>query len=484
MKKIIYIIALFLALTSCNDWLDIQPELEIREEKMYETEQGFKDILTGVYIKMASTSLYGRSTSMQLPEFLAQHWEGRTDLEKQLLDYDFTSTLSRKFLESVWLSYYQCIVNLNSLLSKIDEKEDLFTNGNYELIKGEALGLRAFLHFEILRYWGDVPADIVPGNKAIPYMKEVTKDPNMLVSLTYQEVLDNIHQDLTDAETLLAEDPILSFSKDVLNDPDSDNDLLLGDNFHYFRQLRFNIFAVKATFARYYMWLGDVPTAAGYAMEVINATESENSELIFELGTENDASRGELTFPSEQIFAVNNSSATTSLYNVFFYYYSAYTQDRAKIDEAFETGTHTSDIRIKEDRLWEIKTQPQTLNYFKKYWDTETTAVEDVPIIRLAEMYFIVTENGNTDLFRNYRVARGLEISIDTTLVETGEGMSLHEKIMMRLEKEYRKDFYGEGQMFFFYKRLGYEQFPWPTIIAIKREDYKLPIPETQSLFE
>ena len=92
------------------------------------------------------------------------------------------------------------------------------------------------------------------------------------------------------------------------------------------------------------------------------------------------------------------------------------------------------------------------LNYFKKYWKTETTAVEDVPLIRLAEMYFIVTENGNTELFRNYRVARGLDILIDTALTETGEGMSLKEKIMMRREKEYRKDSYGEGQMFFFYK--------------------------------
>jgi hypothetical protein len=478
MKKIIIIIASFLLLTSCNDWLDIQPELEIREEKMFETEQGFKDVLTGVYIRMATSSLYGFNTSMLLPEFMAQHWEPRdSDLGPYLSDFDFTQTNSEAKLKTIWVQYYQCIVNVNSVLEKLDEKKDLFQNGNYELIKGEALGLRAFLHFEVLRYWGDVPEDIESGSKAIPYMKVVTKDPNLLVSLSYQEVLDNILQDLTESETLLANDPILSFSPDVLNDPTTENNLIVGDDFHYFRKLRFNLFAVKATLARYYMWLGNTSTAAEYAMEIINATENEENSLIFTLGTEDDASQGELTFPSEQIFAVNNSSATATLYDPFFDFYKAYTLDHAKLEEAYEATIHTSDIRFKNDRLWEIKIQPEKFNYFKKYWKTETTAVEDVPLIRLAEMYFIVTENGDIDLFRDYRIARGLDISIDGSL-------SSHEAIMERLEKEYRKDFYGEGQMFFFYKRLGYETFPWPTTIDMERENYKLPIPETQSLFE
>ena len=477
MKKIIIIIALFLSLTSCNEWLDIQPELEIRGEKMFETEQGYKDVLTGVYVRMASSSLYGLSTTMQLPEFMAQHWDVRSDLETHLSDFDFTQTDSEAKLETIWVQYYQCIVNLNSILEKIDENEDLFRSGNYELIKGEALGLRAFLHFEVLRYWGDVPEDIETGSIAIPYMKKVTKDPNSLVSLTYQEVLDNILNDLTEAESLLADDPILSFSPDVLNTPTAENNLVVGDDFHYYRQVRFNIFAVKATLARYYLWLGNTSTAAEYAMEVINATESEENSLVFTLGTEDDASLGELTFSSEQIFAVNNSSSTATLYSPFFDYFKAYTQDYAKLEEAYEAIIHTSDIRFKNNRLWEVKILPEEFNYFKKYWKTETTAVEDVPLIRLAEMYFIVTENGNTKLFRDYRIARGLDISIDGSLTS-------HEEIMNRLEKEYRKDFYGEGQMFFFYKRLGYDTFSWPTTIDMERENYKLPIPETQSLFE
>lgn len=477
MKNIIIILALFLTLSSCNDWLDIQPETELREEKMFETEQGYKNVLTGVYIRMATSSLYGLNTTVILPEFMVQHWEAESDMQVALAEFNFTQTGAESLLETIWLNYYSCIVNLNSILEKIDEDQDLFTNGNYALIKGEALGLRAFLHFEVLRYWGCMPEDIEGGATAIPYVKTVTKDPNLLSSLTYDEVLTNILEDLTQAESLLADDPILEFSSNVLNDPSDDNNLVLGDDYHYYRQVRFNQLAVKATLARYYLWLGNKSKAAEYATEVIEATEAEDGTLIFSLGNEGDASQGELTFPSEQIFSVNNSVSTATLTSPFFNYISGYTQDYTKLEDAFEMAFNTSDIRMKEDRLWEIKLIPSEFNYFKKYWETESTAVEDMPLIRLSEMYFILTENGDTDSFKKYRVARGLDITIDETLTS-------EEAIMERLEKEYRKDFYGEGQMFFFYKRMGYETFPWPAASVMDRAAYQLPIPETQTLFE
>ena len=36
-----------LVLSSCSDWLDIQPKTEVKEDKMFETESGFKDALIG-----------------------------------------------------------------------------------------------------------------------------------------------------------------------------------------------------------------------------------------------------------------------------------------------------------------------------------------------------------------------------------------------------------------------------------------------------
>lgn len=487
MMKKIYIIlfAIALSLTSCNKWLDIQPELEIRQTQVFKSEQGFKDVLIGAYIRMATPSLYGLNTNIVLPELMAQHWTPVSNtLSAYISNFDFTQTDCKSLLETIWLQYYQTIVNLNSLIEEIDAKKDLFTNGNYELIKGEAIGLRAFLHFEILRFWGDAPSKIVLSNKAIPYIKIVTKDPNKLLSLTYQEVLNNIITDLDTAQELLSNDPIITYSNAVLNSPGT----LAGidktkpypaDDYHFFRQVRFNYYAVLATKARYYLWIGDQTKALENALSIITAKNTEGTSK-FTLGDESAANNGQLTFPAEQIFAVDNSLATQTLTPMFFNNYTAYTQNQTYLNTAFESTLHTSDIRYRNSRLWENKVIPLAgnFNFFKKYNSTDSkTAVRDMPLIRLSEMYFIATECGRSDLFRDYRIARVLDASIDNSLTSPSA-------IKDRLEKEYRKEFYGEGQMFFFYKRLFYTQFTWPVVKNVSEANYKLPIPQSQSMFE
>ncbi|MDR2129723.1 MAG: RagB/SusD family nutrient uptake outer membrane protein [Odoribacteraceae bacterium] len=485
MKKIyIIILAATLLFPSCNDWLDIDPELEIREQALFTTEQGFMDLLTGAYIRVATPSLYGLNTSARLPEFMAQHWTTTANtLHAHLANFDFTQTASQTLLEVIWLQYYQTIVNLNALLLEIDAREELFTNGNYALIKGEAKGLRAFLHLEILRLWGAAPGEIAMEEKAIPYTREVTKSPQALRTLTYREVFDKILEDLDEAESLLADDPIRHYSNAVLNSIGTlaginENLPHPADDFHYYRQVRFNYFAVKATKARYHAWLGDMERAAARALEVIAAT-GDDGTVQFTLGNETAAAAGHLTFPTEHIFAVANSLATETLTPVFFTHATAYTRDIAALENAYEKTLHASDIRFRNNRLWEVTTIPLygEFVYFKKFNDTEKTAVEDIPLIRLAEMYFIAIEAGHTDLFRDYRVARSLDASLDGTLDSP-------EAIRARLEKEYRKEFYGEGQMIFFYKRHGYTTLTWPVVKEITTAAYRLPIPQSQSLFE
>jgi hypothetical protein len=486
MKKLyLIIIASAIALTSCNKWLDIQPELEMRKNVIFEKEQGFKDVLIGSYIRMGTPSLYGLNTTMVLPELMSQHWTPvASTISAYISSFDFTQTESKAMLETIWLQYYQTVININSILEDIDAKKDIFANGNYELIKGEALGLRAFIHFELLRYFGVVPSKIVAGDKAIPYVKEVTKDPNKLISLTYSQVLADIIADLNEAEQLLANDPVLTYSNTVLNSPATMAGVDLtkphpADDFQYFRQSRFNFYAVKATKARYYLWLGDKPAALENALAVINATNSDGTKK-FTLGDESAANNGQLTFPNEHIFAVYNTLATETLTPVFFNNYTAYTQNATYLNTAFESTLHTGDIRYKNNRLWETRVVPLVgnFNYFKKYNGSDSqTAVKDIPVIRLSEMYFIATEAGQPDRFRDYRIARVLDASIDGTLTTDAA-------IKDRLEKEYRKEFYGEGQMFFFYKRLGYTTFTWPVSKSVSEAGYKLPIPESQTVFE
>ena len=47
-------IAFSTMLTSCNDWLDVRPETEQKEDDQFSTENGFQMALTGCYLHMAN----------------------------------------------------------------------------------------------------------------------------------------------------------------------------------------------------------------------------------------------------------------------------------------------------------------------------------------------------------------------------------------------------------------------------------------------
>ena len=63
-KKYLYIISIIIPLlTSCEDWLNVNPKTEINSDILYQTENGFKSALAGIYTIMTETSLYGRETT-------------------------------------------------------------------------------------------------------------------------------------------------------------------------------------------------------------------------------------------------------------------------------------------------------------------------------------------------------------------------------------------------------------------------------------
>ncbi|MDR2414857.1 MAG: RagB/SusD family nutrient uptake outer membrane protein [Odoribacteraceae bacterium] len=484
---------LLFALPGCSGWLDIRPQLEIVEEDMFATEWGFQDVLIGAYSKISTQSMYGMYTSILVPELLAHHWlVASSNVEyDNIQNFNMDNPDLDGLLATIWQQYYQTIANLNSLLAAIDSRASLFVDGNYELIKGEALGLRAFLHFDLLRFWGDAPGVASGESITIPYMKITTKDPELLRSVSYDEVARQIKNDLDSAEIFLQRDPILLYPPGVLNSPGKlyANGVFPPDNsFHYYRQNRFNLHAVKATKARYHLWKGEKALALQHAREVIEAVDAMTSTPLFTLANEAsmtgiNASAPDLIMTSEHVFAIHNS-ALQSLLSSYFLSFGGLTQDRVAIRTAFETNIHPNDIRAKEPRNWEEKLNSQTQQkeyFFRKYLASETNTVQVIPIIRLAEMYLIAIECAAlpeaNEWLREFRISRNMESLIDGSLVDASS-------VYRFLEKEYRKEFYGEGQMFFFYKRNNVTTYSWPTAFPVDLTRYKFPRPIDQIIYE
>ncbi len=74
----------------CNKYLHIRPQSEVKEEDLLSNQQGYKDVLTGSYTILTSTSLYGGRLSIVLPDVLAQRYAIATTSEYYRLSlYDY-----------------------------------------------------------------------------------------------------------------------------------------------------------------------------------------------------------------------------------------------------------------------------------------------------------------------------------------------------------------------------------------------------------
>ena len=68
--KVKYLTSLLITLTlftSCEKWLDVNSELDIYEETLFEEAEGYYAALNGLYIAMGGQNLYGKELSDKRP---------------------------------------------------------------------------------------------------------------------------------------------------------------------------------------------------------------------------------------------------------------------------------------------------------------------------------------------------------------------------------------------------------------------------------
>ena len=151
MKQIIYILltTTVLGLMSCSDWLDVSPKTSIPTDKQFESESGFKDALTGIYLKLGTKTLYaGDLTYAYLDELAGLYSDypgyNTNAVFNQSIVFDYENMfLSKK--NGIYSAMYNVIANINNFLEYVDKNKDvLVTERYYETMKGEALGFALF----------------------------------------------------------------------------------------------------------------------------------------------------------------------------------------------------------------------------------------------------------------------------------------------------------------------------------------------------
>lgn len=479
-----YILGLVLCvgLCSCNEWLDVKPRTEKEREEYYNKEEGFRSSLIGCYMKLKGRTLYGEQLTMNGIEFMAQHWQASSESERDLMNFKYTTQSSENRLKAWYQQLYAVIAQTNDLLDYLDKKGDAIeSEERRKMIRGEALAIRAFCHFDILRLFGQLPKDNTI-TRNLPYQERAANEPVPF----YDFILfsEKILRDFNEAAGLLkVSDPAVRYSFEALNDPKSAVEKgYVEDDFDALRKIRFNYWAVKGLQARVYLYLGDKTNAWACAKEVIDARIE--GKPVAELTAIKDYESGYFVMPGEVLTGLN-------IYNIDDYVSKLFrTSQYGMLYKPGDYNVILEDIFGKESsdaRLTKTWTNVQGVDgehyTIRKYWqttkDNNSTSLEldmnqqMVPLLRLAEVYLIAIEAAPNPgeanrLFRTFKTSRDLGY---TDLNEA----QLESEIL----KEYRRELYAEGQMFFTYKRLGKKNMLWRTL-EVKEEDYVLPLPKTE----
>lgn len=465
-----------LAMSSCNDWLDVEPSTEVDKNALFSNEDGYADAMAGVYTNMTSDNLYGKNLTWYGLELMGGGATCMFGNNANYLGYYFhpqsdyyMEDMRSSFVDAIWNEQYNTIANVNAILANIDDDQAVFTGDDYKIFKGEALGLRAFLHFDLLRLFGKA-GSTNPDTEAIPYVNSLTSQ--VYPMLTVKQCADAIIADLTEAKKLLEVDPMRtggSFSKYVCSSVTGSatyrNRYGIAD--WHNRRFHFNYYAAVALMARAYLWMGDKTNALACAKEVIAAQSEKfpwvNPTLVANVASSSSYVSRDRTFCTEQIFALNITDMQDRMDGIMYEGENSFDGMNGNLmgflADCFDDATRSQDPRYAY-----LKTTYSYYGYYNfnistKYYDDDDYdndyspwSADRVPLMRVSEMYYIAAE---------------CEPDLDTAVayleaVRKNRGMSSYpltctskEELQDEIEKEYRKEFIAEGQLFYYEKRLG-----------------------------
>ncbi len=477
--KQIYIpllLASVLLLTACEKWLDVSPKTEIKAEDNFADEQGFKDALTGVYLLMTDASLYGRQLTFGLSDVLAQYYTGITGSSHAYYYpsvYDYEDATSVSMIDNLWGNMYNALVNLNQIILSLEEAdESMFTGRNYELIKGEAYGLRAFMHFDLLRYFGPSYA-ANPNAEALPYVTTVSTGVTALS--TVDEVLQLALADLAVADSSLQVDPVVN----------SDVSGSIDETYERDRFYKFNYYAVKLLEARIYLYQSAYEKANAAAQEII-AQETFSWTPETEITT-SDADARNYVFSEELIFALYDSELSDEYTDYFTGTTGLYMADEnyEGLFELHKSGYY-ADYRYTYLTTLLASDNIRVSTKLKQATGSSTAYLYRLPLMRISEAYYIASECALSqndvatavDYLSTVRTQRNLPDDLSDTLSVA--------EVQTEIFKEYAKEFICEGQLYPYYKRLNSTYITIPSlsgselVYSYVLPNYVFPLPDDE----
>jgi len=477
MKKILKIIAaacILYTFTACN-FLDVHPDDRLLREQVLGDRNAMHNVLNGVYMGMMNNNLYGAALTQTTVEVMAQRFDVRNHSEasnwRMLQSYNFEQTNIENMFGALWTVMFQQILQVNYFMDLMNHTTVNFPEHQRGMLMGEAYGLRAMFHFDLLRLFGPVPELANDQDSVMPY-NNLVGTARLLPLLPANQILDSILADLETAAMHLENDYIRTqgIVRTLTIDPIA--------NFFTNRHHRMNYFAVRALQARVLLWAGRPAEAAAHARMVLEAPLVQSGNLFawVDRGVATRLPDPDRIFSSEVIFGVRNRDMYVNFRQWFLgtlHQNTLLNPNSSRLEEVFN---EPGDLRFTASHTWLIppdRAYRTSFRFSEPQGNQDTTFGYFQPLIRISEMHLIIAEaEGNPDYLQNVRDARELWTHINPA------------NLMEEIEREYAREFWGEGQLFFFYKRRNIGAIPNANTDAengrnriMFPENYRVPLP-------
>lgn len=170
MNKFNILIAMLVCLNicGCSDFLEEDPKGKLTTDNFYNSESDVRQAINGVYRRLSDSWVTGYNIK-QIPNDLLKRasWDEASGLS------NFTYGSENTYIAGMWQNHYAVIKDCNSVIDNVTTNKEKINN--WERYVGQAHGIRAFLYFDLVRWFGDVPL-VLTDTKSLDGL-EVTRTP-------------------------------------------------------------------------------------------------------------------------------------------------------------------------------------------------------------------------------------------------------------------------------------------------------------------
>lgn len=177
-----------LTATSCSDILTETPSSGYDKTTYFESAERADMAILGIMSSISDYNHYGQD-EMAMPCSDDMYYSSRTASDNKINDithYRYNS--GNDWIEYLWRMKYQGIDRANTAIQGIAGMPDFDTDADLRRLEGEARFLRAFLTFDLIKYWGQAPFTTEPSTGY---------DSSFRGRTDYETLYDQVVEDLT-----------------------------------------------------------------------------------------------------------------------------------------------------------------------------------------------------------------------------------------------------------------------------------------------